>query len=73
MFYPLHLKQVSVLCIFLVCCAMPMVVMGFDPLPNGDGCCTGDPMCIPCNSSSLGGVVLEWLAGGDNRTVVEYK
>ena len=41
----------------------------FDKLPNGNGCCS-QSWCRTCNSSSLGGVVDEWIKDGTARATI---
>ena len=60
-----------------ICVAMLLLNMmksceAFDKLPNGNGCCSAS-FCTKCTSSSLGGVVDEWIKGGTARVTVVAK
>lgn len=63
------------LLLVLICCVLPVEVLGYNPLPNGNGCCNYNPgLCDPCDDTdSLGGIILDWIAGGDKKAVVQNK
>ena len=59
-----------------ICVAMLLHMMksceAFDKLPNSNGCCSVCPLKCT-DSSSLGGVVDEWIKGGTARATVVDK